>query len=103
MEHANGISCKDASMGRSHGVYFEYHGELYLFCPKAGFGIISLSDYPDLKTEGYRLLPDGSWEYMGIVIDDYFWPMCEPIVLDNGTIVMAGLESEKRNDSFKKG
>ena len=86
------ISKKDKGFGRSHGVFFEHSGRLYAFCPKAKYDKIDA--YPDLKTEGYLLNDNGVWECLGIVIDNDFWPMCEPIYLDNGNILMAGLKSD---------
>ena len=86
------ISHTDKGYGRSHGVYFEYNEKLYAFCPKAKFEKIDA--YPDLKTEGYLLNERGEWDCIGIVLDDYFWPMCEPVILDDGTLLMAGLKSD---------
>lgn len=84
------ISQKDKGFGRSHGVYLEHKGELYAFCPKARFERIDA--YPELKTEAYAF-KDGKWSGLGIVLEDYFWPMCEPITLENGSLLMAGLKT----------
>ncbi len=88
------ISDKTAGWGRSHGVYFEDGCALYAFCPKARYG--HGPGYPDLVMEGYVLDDSGSFKSLGIVLDADFWPLCEPIRLDNGAIVMAGL---KTNDA----
>ena len=85
------LSDKTVGFGRSHGVYLEHDGELYAFCPKAKFK--EITHYPELKTECYRLSPDGSAENLGIVIDVDFWPMCQPIKLDDGGYLMAGLKA----------
>ncbi len=86
------ISQTDPGFGRSHGVYFEHEDKLYAFCPKARFDKVDA--YPELKMEGYVMGDDGQWESLGIVLDDYFWPMCEPVGLGNGTLIMAGLKTD---------
>ncbi len=85
------ISKTDQGFGRSHGVYFEYQGRLYAFCPKAKFDKIEA--YPDLVMEAYKLEETGEWVYIGVVLEEDFWPMCEPILLDNGALLMAGLKT----------
>lgn len=84
------ISKTDIGFGRSHGVYFRHEDKLYILCPKARYD--ETDAYPELKMEEY-VLNDGEWENLGIVLDDYFWPMCEPIKSDNGTLIMAGLKT----------
>lgn len=86
------ISKTDKDYGRSHGVYFEYKDILYAFCPKAKYD--SLDAYPDLKMEAYKLDETGEWVCLGVVLDEDFWPMCEPIKLDNGAFLMAGLKTD---------
>jgi len=85
------ITRKDEGFGRSHGVYCAHNDTLYYFCPKARFK--KIDGYPELKTEGYVLTENG-FECMGIVLEDDFWPMCEPIKTDEGTLLMAGLETD---------
>lgn len=84
-------TCKNG-YGRSHGVYMNHAGKLYVFCPRAQFK--DIASYPHLKTEQYVLNEDGSYERTKTVLNDHFWPMCEPIITDNGNIVMAGLKSD---------
>ena len=86
------ISKTDKGFGRSHGVYFEYEDVLYAFCPKAKYDKIDA--YPDLKMEAYKLEKTGEWACLGVVLDEDFWPMCEPIKLDNGALLMAGLKTD---------
>lgn len=85
------ISDVDKGFGRSHGVYFKHGGRLYAICPKAGF---DYTVYAGLKPEMYVMDDDGTFKNLGIIMDEHFWPMCEPIVLDDGSIVMAGINSE---------
>lgn len=86
------ISKSDEGFGRSHGIFFAHKDKLYAFCPKARFDKIDA--YPDLKMETYVLDEQGSWQCLGIVLDEDFWPMCEPVILDNGTFLMAGLKTD---------
>ena len=86
------ISVKEPGYGRSHGVYLPHRGELYAFCPRAKYDKIDA--YPDLKTEAYLLKPDGGWQALGIAIDRDFWPICQPIELENRSLLMAGLETD---------
>ena len=86
------ISRKDEGFGRSHGVFLEYEGSLYAFCPKAKYKYACYSEELELKMEVYRLNNEKKWEWLGIVTEDDFWPLCEPVVLENGTIIMGGLE-----------
>lgn len=86
------ISKTDKGFGRSHGVYFEYQDHLYAFCPKARYDKIDA--YPDLKMEAYKLNEQDEWSCLGIVLDEDFWPMCEPLKLDNDALLMAGLKTD---------
>ncbi|MBO5700843.1 MAG: exo-alpha-sialidase [Clostridia bacterium] len=91
--HDNIIAKNESGLGRSHGVYFEKDGELYVFCPVAEFDRIDR--YPGLKTEAYKLCGRGEYESLGVVLPGDFWPMCEPIVLNDGKLLMAGLETDQ--------
>ena len=77
---------------RSHGVLFEYQGKVWAFCPRAAFGSVPDGTYPELIMEAYTLQEDMSWKYEGNVLDDAFWPLCEPMVLANGEVLIAGLD-----------
>ena len=85
------ISKTEEGFGRSHGVYFEYKGNLFAFCPKAKFDKIDA--YPELKMEAYKLSAQDEWECIGVVLEEDFWPMCQPIILDEGSFLMAGLKT----------
>lgn len=88
----NVIAETENGYGRSHGVYFPHGDDLYVFCPRARYD--KIDRYPDLKMELYRLNEIGKYELLGIALDKDFWPMCQPIALDNGTFLMAGLKTE---------
>ena len=84
------IAGPEGGYSRSHGVLFEYEGNLWAYCPKAAYNGGSV--YPELVMEAYTLRDDMTWQAEGIVLNDAFWPLCEPIVLENGDVIMAGLE-----------
>lgn len=88
----NVIAETENGFGRSHGVYFCHENELYVFCPRAKYDRIDR--YPELKTEIYHLEENGKYRLLGIALDEDFWPMCEPITLENGSFLMAGLKTE---------
>ena len=88
----NIIAETENGFGRSHGVYFRHENELYVFCPRARYDRIDR--YPELKTEIYRLEENGKYRLLGIAVNADFWPMCEPIALENGAFLMAGLKTE---------
>ncbi len=90
-------SCENG-YGRSHGVYYQDGLELYVFCPKAKYKL--LEEYPDLKMEAYYLAQDGRYVSMGVVLDAPFWPMCQPILLSNGNLIMAGLEAKYKQPAI---
>ena len=83
------ISKKEEGLGRSHGIYFKHEDKLYVFCPVASY---DKNLYPDLKMEAYLLNGKGEYDCLGTVQDDEFWPMCDPITLDDGTLLMPGLK-----------
>ena len=83
------ISIKEEGLSRSHGIYFKHESKLYAFCPVASY---DKNLYPDLKMEAYLLNDAGSYDHLGIVQDDELWPMCDPITLDDGTLLMPGLK-----------
>lgn len=86
------VSKNEAVFSKSHGVYLEHEGSLYAFCPRAKF---TPTAYPELTMEAYRENEIGEWDYLGIVLDRDFWPMCQPIMLDDGSYVMAGLKTDE--------
>lgn len=72
----------------SHGAFLVHDGALYFFAPQfkgyQGKEAMRMSAYVlDEATEGFR--------YCGVAMDERFWPMCEPILMENGNYVMAGI------------
>ena len=79
---------------RSHGVFYNAGDTLYAFAPRAAFGRPTEDiHYPGLVMEAYRFNEgDRSWTNLGIVLDDGFWPLCEPIEIKGNKLLMAGLD-----------
>ncbi len=80
----------DENLAVSHGVFLSYGGVLWAF-QGAFYGTMER-----VHTRAYILNEEtGSWMFRGIMLEDGFWPMQEPIALDGGGFVMAGLCVEK--------
>ena len=79
---------------RSHGVFYNAGDTLYAFAPRAAFGRPTEDiHYPGLVMEAYRFNEsDRSWTNLGVVLDDGFWPLCEPIEISGNRLLMAGLD-----------
>lgn len=79
---------------RSHGVFYNAGDTLYAFAPRAEFGRPTADiNYPGLVMEAYRFNEaDRSWTNLGVVLNDAFWPLCEPIEISGDRLLMAGLE-----------
>ena len=78
------------SLAVSHGVLFNYRDTLWSF--NASFhGIMQ-----DLHTKAYTWNEKAkTWEYKGIVAGEGFWPLQEPVQMENGEWIMAGASVEK--------
>ena len=79
---------------RSHGVFYNAGDTLYAFAPRAEFGRPTETiHYPGLVMEAYKFNPeDRSWTNLGIVLNDAFWPLCEPMKIAGDKLLMAGLD-----------
>lgn len=79
-------------LGISHGVFLSRGGELWAFM--GAFYGNKLTDIASSKvhTRAYRLNEaTGAWESQGTVIEGGFWPMQEPLKMDDGNWIMSGL------------
>lgn len=101
------IAGKEGEFSHSHGVFWNDGKTLWTFCPKARYGLDVLhgpgfqgNPYPDMVMEAYTLNTDLTWQFRGTVLDDTFWPLCEPVRLPNGQLLLAGLEC---GDAFAQG
>ncbi len=77
----------EPGLGVSHGVFLSHHGKLWAF----------MGAYRGLKigvhTRAYTLdEASGRWRFQGVVIEEGFWPMQEPVKMDDGNWLMAGLK-----------
>jgi hypothetical protein len=81
---------KADSFAVSHGVLLNYRDILWSF--NASFhGIMQ-----DLHTKAYTWNEKTQvWEYKGIAAGEGFWPLQEPVQMDNGEWIMAGASVEK--------
>ena len=71
----------------SHGTLLSHQGQLWGF-----FGRFE-GVRENVRTEAYVLNEQtDQWESQGIAIGDGFWPMDEPIMMDNGNFIMGGLK-----------
>lgn len=70
----------------SHGVFLSRRGELWAF--HGSF----YDRRQNVHTRAYRLQEQsGRWEPRGVVADDGFWPMQEPVKMDDGNWIIAGI------------
>lgn len=82
----------EPGLGISHGVFLSRDGELWSF--HGAFYGNKLTDAAKSKvhTRAYRLdEASGAWESCGTVIEGGFWPMQEPVKMDNGNWILSGL------------
>lgn len=72
----------------SHGVFLIHNEKLYFFAPqfKGQLGAEML------KMSAYVLNEEkGTFCYLGVAMDERFWPMCEPVLMENGNYIMSGI------------
>jgi hypothetical protein len=77
---------REPGTGVSHGVFLSHKGIFW------SFHAAYKGTMKDVHTRAYLLNEeDGSWERKGTVIGGGFWPMQEPIRMDDGNWIMGGL------------
>lgn len=79
----------------SHGVFLHYKNNLYILAPQAKFSNNHKYIYPELHTVLFRYdRSTNNWVYQQITTgkSDNFWPLDNPLVLDNGTQVIGGIQ-----------
>lgn len=78
----------EPGLGVSHGVFLSHQGTLWAFMG-AYTGTMK-----GIHTRAYRLNErTGVFEKVGTVIEGGFWPMQEPIKMDDGNWIMAGISA----------
>ncbi|QDU64467.1 hypothetical protein Pan216_53570 [Planctomycetes bacterium Pan216] len=76
----------EPQIGVSHGVFLEHGGKLWAY-----LGAFT-NQYVDTHTRAYVLDDEtGKWEPKGVVVEGGFWPTQEPLRMDNGNWIMAGM------------
>jgi hypothetical protein len=84
------IAAGDKHLGVSHGVFLSHAGVLWAF--HGAF----YDDFQRTHTRAYMLDEQtGQWRQKGIVIKDGFWPLQEPVKMENGNWIMAGVRIAK--------
>jgi Neuraminidase (sialidase) len=72
----------------SHGVFLIHEEKLYFFAPQykgqLGAEMMKMSVYVfDEANDKFR--------YINVAMDERFWPMCEPVLMENGNYIMPGI------------
>jgi len=76
----------EPNLAVSHGVFLSHQGQLWAF--HGSF----YNRMQQLHTRAYVLNEDTDcWEFQGIVAEDGFWPTQEPLRMNNGNWIMAGI------------
>lgn len=86
------------SLGISHGVFLSHKGTLWAF-------LGSFYDhFQRTHTRAYVLdETTGAWRPKGVVVDEGFWPMQEPLQMADGNWIMCGFRVAKGYDGMKGG
>ncbi len=79
----------------SHGITCSRDGTLWGFFPRFR------ANYTDIHTEAMTFNEKtGGWESNGFVWGEQFWPMADPLRMDNGNWIVAGFQI---NGTYRKG
>jgi hypothetical protein len=82
------------NLGVSHGVFLSHGDQLWAFM--GGFH----DQFQKTHTRAYVLdEAKGAWEPRGVVVENGFWPMQEPLRMADGNWIMAGLRVANGYDS----
>ena len=88
------IRSGDHSLGVSHGVFLSHEGTLWSF--HGAF----YDDFQRTHTRAYRLnQAETSWDPVDIEIEngDGFWPMQEPLKMEDGNWIMSGIRVARKS------
>ncbi|TWT94436.1 exo-alpha-sialidase [Stieleria varia] len=76
---------EEENLAVSHGVFLSHDGKLWAF-QGAYSGFMK-----NIHTRAYSLNEEtGQWTKHGVVIENGFWPMNQPVQMDDGNWIMAG-------------
>lgn len=86
------VQTMHTGFGVSHGVFLTHADRLWAFhgaCP----------NFPtEFYTRAFRFDDEKQdWEDLGKIIDAGFWPMQQPLLMENGNWIMAGLQCDHGN------
>ena len=84
----NGNMNPENGVAVSHGTFLAHNEKLYFFAPQfkgfMGAEMMKMSVYVlEEESEKFR--------YIGVAMDERFWPMCEPVLMENGNYIMPGI------------
>jgi BNR repeat-like domain len=89
------IAAGNDQEAQSHGITTVRDGTL------RGFFLRFKSGYKDIHTEAFKYdEKNDKWDSVGSILADQFWPMAEPIRMDDGNWIVAGF---KINGTYQKG
>jgi len=90
------IDAGDGNLAVSHGVFLSCGESLWAF--QGAF----YDDFRRTHTRAYVLdQATGVWQPKGVVVDAGFWPMQEPLKMDDGNWIMAGARIAKGYDDME--
>jgi hypothetical protein len=76
---------EEENLAVSHGVFHQHEGTLWAF-HGAYYGKME-----NIHTRAYRLDDEtGEWKKLGVVIENGFWPLNQPVRMDDGNWIMPG-------------
>jgi len=76
---------EEPDLAISHGVFLSHEGSLWAF-HGAYYGRMKR-----VHTRAYRLNEEtGKWEKHGVVVENGFWPMNQPVKMADGNLIMPG-------------
>lgn len=83
-----GRCASENNIAVSHGAFLVHNEKLYFFAPQykgqLGKEIMNMAAFVfDEEKE--------TFQYCGVAMNERFWPMCEPILMENGNYIMAGI------------
>lgn len=82
----------EPGVGVSHGVFLSHAGRLWAFHGAYSGTLEKVHTRAFVLNEG-----TGAWERKGTVIEGGFWPLQEPLRMDDGNWIMAGISVGKGN------
>ena len=82
----------EPGVGVSHGVFLSHAGRLWAFHGAYSGTLEKVHTRAYILDEG-----TGAWERKGTVLEGGFWPLQEPLRMDDGNWIMAGISVGKGN------